>query len=108
MRFTRMETVSVSVLGYLRVSCVLTEVEVADPAEVAYYHHVAEEEPRDRTFMRLKEIWMYICAASIIMKYIVASAMITRANAENLSEPLLRYVYQTTVRIADISTYESL
>ena len=53
--------------------------------------------------MRLKEIWMYICAASIIMKYIVASAMITRANAENLSEPLLRYVYQTTVRMADIS-----
>lgn len=99
------ETVNISVLGNLRASHILTEVEVVDPAEVAHYHHKAEQGSKDHTFMRLNEIWMYICAASIIMKYIVASAMITRANAENLSEPLLRYVYQTTVRIADISTY---
>ena len=90
---------------HLGVSRVLTEVEVVDPTEAAHYHHEGEEEARDRTFMRLKEIWMYICAASMMMKYIVASAMITRANAENLSEPLLRYVYQITVRIADISIY---
>jgi len=94
---------SVSALGDPRVSRVLTEVEVVDPIEAVHYHHEAEQEPRDRTFMRLKEIWIYICAASMTTKYIVASVMITRANAENLSEPLLRYVYQTTVRIADMS-----
>ena len=36
-------------------------------------------------------------------KYIVASAMIVRTNAENLSELLLRYVYQTMTRNADTS-----
>ena len=91
-----------------RVNRVLTEAEVADPAEVAHEEHEAERRSKNRTLMRLKEIWMYICAASIIRKYIVASAMITRANAENLSEPLFRYVYQTTVRIADTSTHGSL
>ena len=37
-------------------------------------------------------------------KYTVASVTSTRANAESLSVRLLRYVYQTTVQIADIST----
>ena len=61
-------TVSISVWGDLRVSHLLTEAEAVDPTEVAYYYHEGEQESRDSTFMRLKEIWMYICAASIIMK----------------------------------------
>ena len=53
--------------------------------------------------MTLKDIWIYVCTATITKKYIVASETIVRTNAENLSAALLRYVYKAMTRNADSS-----
>lgn len=42
--------------------------------------------------MKQKDTWIYICATTMIMKYIVASVTIVRTNAENLSMCPLRQV----------------
>ena len=41
----------ISVLSYLEVDRVLTEVEAADPMEVTHYYHEAERGPRERTYL---------------------------------------------------------
>ena len=53
--------------------------------------------------MTLKDIWIYVCTATIAKKYIVASEAIVRTNAENLSAALSRYVYKAMTRNADRS-----
>jgi len=84
----------------------LTEVKVVDPVVIVRDQHEMEWGPRERdyTCMRLKDSWMYICAATMARKYTVASVTKVRINAENLRVLLLRYIYQTTTRNADRST----
>jgi len=53
--------------------------------------------------MKIKDNSTYVCMATIARKYIVASVTIVRINTENLSELLMRYVYQTIARNADSS-----
>ena len=59
----------------------------------------------DCTFAKRKDSWTYTWRTIIARKYTVASANIVRANAENLSMLLLRYVYRTMTRKADSSKY---
>jgi len=89
----------------IQVDSILTGMKVVDQDPGASGLMVTKRSGnRDRTFIRLKESWMYVCMATITKKYIVASEIIVRTNAENLSVVLLRYVYQATARNADSST----
>ena len=53
--------------------------------------------------MRTKDIWEYICRATIARKYIVASVAIVRITAENLNTLIFLKVHQATTRNADRS-----
>ena len=55
------------------------------------------------TFVKRKDSWTYTWRTIIARKYAVASVNIVRANTENLSMLLLRYVYQPMTRNADSS-----
>jgi len=73
----------------------LTEMKVVARDPEAFGLTVAkrsENWERDRTFIRPKDIWIYVCTATITKKDIVASEIIVRINTENLSALLLRYV----------------
>jgi len=55
--------------------------------------------------MRVKDSRINVCAVTIAMKYIVASATIVRTNAENLSARLLRLAYKAITRNAEKSKH---
>jgi len=55
--------------------------------------------------MKTKDSSTYVCMATMTRKYIVASVMIVRTNAENLSELLRWEVYQMMTMNADNSKY---
>jgi len=87
----------------VQVDGVLTETKVVDRYPEVFGSTIAEWIERDNTFMRTMDNWMYVCAATMTRKYIVASVTIVRTNAENLSVLLLRYVHQTMTTNADNS-----